>query len=214
VIGDKMAGLFITFEGPDGSGKTTQINILKEYLESLGLDIVLTREPGGTLISEKIREILLDKTHTEMDYICEALLYAASRAQHVSELILPSLAQGKIVICDRFVDSSIVYQGYGRKLGDIVKEVNNIAIRGCMPDATFLIKVDPMTGKNRRNISEMDRLDLEELNYHSLVYEAYENLEKENKDRIFSFDGNESIQNISEKLIKKTNEILIERKLI
>jgi dTMP kinase len=214
VIGDKMAGLFITFEGPDGSGKTTQINILKKYLESLGLEIVMTREPGGTLISEKIREILLEKTHTEMDYICEALLYAASRAQHVTELILPSLAQGKIVICDRFVDSSIVYQGYGRKLGDIVKQINDIAIRGCMPDATFLIKVDPKTGKDRRDIEEMDRLDLEELNYHSLVYDAYEKLEIENSNRIFSFDGKASIEHISEELIRKTNEILAERKLI
>lgn len=209
-----MAGLFITFEGPDGSGKTTQINILKKYLESLGLEIVMTREPGGTLISEKIREILLEKTHTEMDYICEALLYAASRAQHVTELILPSLAQGKIVICDRFVDSSIVYQGYGRKLGDIVKQINDIAIRGCMPDATFLIKVDPKTGKDRRDIEEMDRLDLEELNYHSLVYDAYEKLEIENPNRIFSFDGKASIEHISEELIRKTNEILAERKLI
>ncbi|MEI8217006.1 MAG: dTMP kinase [Eubacteriales bacterium] len=209
-----MAGLFVTFEGPDGSGKTTQINLLKNHLELLGLDIVLTREPGGTVISEKIREILLDKKHVEMDYICEALLYAASRAQHVAELIIPSLDAGKIVVCDRFVDSSIVYQGIGRKLGDSVKLINDIAIRGCMPDATFLIKVDPKTGKSRRDIAEMDRLDLEEINYHSLVYDAYEKLQLENPKRITSFDGNETIEQINKKIIGKITEILIERKVI
>jgi dTMP kinase len=209
-----MAGLFITFEGPDGSGKTTQIKLLQEYLVDLGLEIVLTREPGGTLISEKIRDILLDKSHTEMDYVCEALLYAASRAQHVTELILPNLELGKIVVCDRFVDSSIVYQGYGRKLGNIVKQINDIAIRGCKPDATFLIKVDPKTGKSRRDITEMDRLDLEEINYHSLVYDAYEKLENDNPDRIFTFDGNGLIDQISQSIIAKTREILMERKII
>lgn len=209
-----MAGLFITFEGPDGSGKTTQINILKNYLENLGLITVLTREPGGTVISEKIRQILLDNSHTEMDYVCEALLYAASRAQHVSELIIPSLKENKIVICDRFVDSSIVYQGYGRKLGDCVKQINDIAIKGNMPDVTFLIKVDPETGKERRHVSEMDRLDLEAINYHRDVYKAYEKLEKDNPDRITSFDGNGTISEISKQIISRTNEILLERNII
>ena len=112
-----MKGYFITFEGPDGSGKTTQINLLKEYLVNKGHDVIVTREPGGTPISEAIRNIILDTRHKEMNAITEMLLYAAARAQHVAQLIKPALDQGKIVLCDRFVDSSVAYQGVGRNLG-------------------------------------------------------------------------------------------------
>ncbi|MBQ5798030.1 MAG: dTMP kinase, partial [Firmicutes bacterium] len=123
-------GLFITFEGPDGSGKTTQIHLLKEWLEAKGYQCVLSREPGGTIISEKIREIILDKEHKEMDSRAEALLYAAARAQHVAQVIEPALAAGTMVICDRFTDSSMAYQAYGRGLGDGVRVINEFATGG------------------------------------------------------------------------------------
>ena len=125
-----MKGYFITFEGPDGSGKTTQINLLKEYLVNKGHDVIVTREPGGTPISEAIRNIILDTRHKEMNAITEMLLYAAARAQHVAQLIKPALDQGKIVLCDRFVDSSVAYQGVGRNLGiEIVEEITKWPFR-------------------------------------------------------------------------------------
>ena len=131
-------GMFITFEGPDGSGKTTQIKRLKAFLEQNGIQVVLTREPGGTLIGEKIREIILDKDHIEMDNLTEALLYAASRAQHVAQVIRPNLDAGRTVICDRFMDSSLVYQGVGRQLGSLVRTINEIAVNGTLPDLTAI----------------------------------------------------------------------------
>jgi len=193
-------GLFITFEGPDGSGKTTQIQRLKTFIESKGYDAVLTREPGGTAISEKIREIVLDKNNTEMDPMTEALLYAAARAQHVAQVIRPALEAGKTVICDRFMDSSIVYQGYGRNLGDCVRIINEFAVRGCFPDITFLLKVDPEIGKRRIKADELDRLELEELDYHRAVFQAYEELEKKYPERIIGIDGSRSIDEISKEI--------------
>ncbi|WP_027399894.1 dTMP kinase [Anaerovorax odorimutans] len=190
-------GLFITFEGPDGSGKTTQIKILKSYLNDKGYDALLTREPGGTNISEKIRNIILDKNNTEMDYMTEALLYAASRAQHVAQVIRPALIEGRTVICDRFIDSSIVYQGFGRKLGDSVKTINDFAVRGCYPDITFLLKIDPSVGKNRINPEEQDRLEMENIDYHNKVYKAYMQLEKLFPDRIIGVDASKNVEEIS-----------------
>ena len=142
-------GLFISIEGPDGSGKSTQIENIKQFFCDKGIDIVFTREPGGTAIGERIREIILDKNCSEMDYMTEAMLYAAARSQHVAQVIRPSLEEGKIVICDRFVDSSIAYQGYGRKLGDAVTIINGFAIGKCLPDVTFLMKLDPRIGRRR-----------------------------------------------------------------
>lgn len=153
-----MKGLFITIEGMDGSGKTTQINKLKEYFENKGQHVVLTREPGGTVISEVIREIILDVKYTEMDSVTEALLYAASRAQHVRERIVPSLERGDIVICDRFVDSSIVYQGYARGLGEEqVQMINEYATGGLKPDVTFFLDLEHKKGMDRKkNQQELD----------------------------------------------------------
>ena len=145
-------GLFITIEGPDGSGKSTQIEKLRVYLEKKGYKAILTREPGGTEISEKIRNIILDKNNKEMNNMTEALLYAASRAQHVAEVIKPALEMGETVICDRFIDSSIAYQGYGRGIGEPVRVINEYAVAGCMPDITFLLKLDPRIGKGRIKI--------------------------------------------------------------
>ena len=142
-------GFFITFEGGDGSGKSTQISILKESLIEKGYDVILTREPGGTDISEKIRELILDPENGEMEDITEAYLYAAARAQLVRQLIKPALEEGKVVICDRFVDSSIAYQGFGRGLGDAVGVINTYAVDDCMPDLTILLKLDPERGSSR-----------------------------------------------------------------
>lgn len=193
-------GLFITFEGPDGSGKTTQIDRLRSFIEQKGYDAVLTREPGGTAISEKIRDIILDRNHTEMDYMTEALLYAASRAQHVAEVIKPALESGRAVICDRFMDSSIVYQGFGRGLGDCVRVINEFAVGGCFPDITFLLKVDPEIGKGRIRPDAQDRLDREKLDYHRLVYQAYEELERRYPDRIIGIDASRGIEEISNEI--------------
>ena len=121
-------GIFISIEGPDGSGKSTQIENIKKFFADKNLEIVFTREPGGTAIGERIRDILLDKSCAEMDYMTEAMLYAASRAQHVAQVIKPALAEGKVIVCDRFVDSSIAYQGYGRGLGDAVRIINEFAV--------------------------------------------------------------------------------------
>ena len=126
-------GIFISIEGPDGSGKSTQIENIKEFFHDKNMDIIFTREPGGTPIGERIRGIILDRKCSEMDPMTEAMLYAAARAQHVAQVIRPALEKGKIVICDRFVDSSIAYQGYGRKLGEAVASINHFAVKECMP---------------------------------------------------------------------------------
>lgn len=201
-------GLFISIEGPDGSGKSTQISLLKKYFEECGTDVVLTREPGGTLISEKIREIILDKNNKEMDAMTEALLYASSRAQHVAEVIKPALAAGKIVICDRFIDSSIAYQGYGRELGDCVRVINEYAVRGCMPDVTFLLKMDPKVGKERISADEQDRLEQEKLEFHKKVFDGYMEIEKE-FDRIIGIDAARSIEEINADIIKHIEAIML-----
>lgn len=201
-------GLFITFEGPDGAGKTTQINRLKEFLLSKGEDIILTREPGGTAIGEKIREIILDPESREMDCLAEALLYASSRAQHVSEKIKPALSKGKIVICDRFTDSSIAYQGYGRKLGEKVKIINEIAVGGLVPDLTFLILLDPKEGKRRISDKPLDRLEMEEIGYHLEVFKGYRELAEKNSERIAIIDGSKDIDTISAEIIEISSRFL------
>ncbi|PWM66487.1 MAG: dTMP kinase [Eubacteriales Family XIII. Incertae Sedis bacterium] len=200
-------GLFISIEGPDGSGKSTQIEVLRKYFEKQGIDVLLTREPGGTPISEKIREIILDKNNMEMDDMTEALLYAASRAQHVAEVIKPALAAGKIVICDRFIDSSIAYQGYGRELGDCVRVINEYAVRGCIPDMTFLMKMDPKVGKERISESEQDRLEQEKLDFHRRVFDGYIEME-ERFDRIIGIDAERSIDEISADIISHIERII------
>ena len=142
-----MQGIFITMEGPDGAGKTTQIELLKDYLNKKGYDVLITRDPGGNAVSEAIREVILNKDFTEMGYMTELLLYAAARAQLVKENIKPALSAGKAVIADRFVDSSAVYQGIGRGLGiDTVYKVNEFALQGILPDMTFLMDLDAEVG--------------------------------------------------------------------
>lgn len=174
-----MQGYFITFEGPDGSGKTTQIDLLEEYLIGQGHRVLVTREPGGTAIGEAIRDIILDRDNQEMDAITEMLLYAASRAQHVSQLIRPALEAGKIVLCDRFVDSSIAYQGFGRGLGmEIVERANRIALQGILPDLTLFFDIDPEEGLRRGSLRDRqaDRLEMENLDFHRRVYKGFKAL--------------------------------------
>ncbi|MFX0549641.1 dTMP kinase [Hathewaya histolytica] len=169
-------GVFITLEGGEGVGKTTQIKNIEEYFKQNNISYISTREPGGIKISEKIREIILDKSNTDMDERTEALLYAAARRQHLADKVIPALKEGRIVICDRFIDSSLAYQGFARGIG--MKEVlaiNEFAIEECMPDLTIYLDIEPVKGiqrvKNRKG--EINRLDLESLSFHEKVREGY-----------------------------------------
>lgn len=201
-------GYFITFEGGDGSGKSTQIGRLKSYLENKGYAVILTREPGGTDIGEKIREIILDPNNKEMSDVTEAMLYAASRAQHVAEVIKPAIEAGKIVICDRFIDSSIAYQGYGRGLGDSVSIINSYAVDKYMPHKTFLLKLKPQAGSRRIEGREKDRIELEAQTFHQTVFEGYEALEKEFPERIVGIDASRTIEEIEAEIRKHIDELL------
>lgn len=203
-------GLFITIEGPDGAGKSTQIAHIAEYFDNKGIDAIFTREPGGTSISEQIRSIILDKKNTEMGFITEAMLYAAARAQLVEEVIRPAIEAGKVVVCDRFVDSSIAYQGYGRKLGDIVEEINKYGIGDCMPDLTILLKLDSESGIDRiekNGSGEKDRLEMEKISFHRDVLRGYLELE-DRFDRIKGIDAKQSIEKVSADIDFYLDEIL------
>ena len=204
-------GLFITFEGGDGAGKSTQIDLLADHLRSRGCEVLLTREPGGTKISEKIRGVLLDPENREMAPVTEMMLYAAARAQLVAEVIKPALSEGKVVICDRFLDSSLAYQSYGRDLGDAVLEVNQYAIDGCMPDVTIYLRVDPQTGRQRIQTRDQDRIESESERFHDRVHEGYEQLCLRYPDRITAIDAGGTIEEISqairEEVTGKINEI-------
>ncbi|MDI9520680.1 MAG: dTMP kinase [Bacillota bacterium] len=174
----KPKGFFISFEGNDGSGKSTQAKLLAEHLRQTGHDVLLTREPGGTRVGERIREILLDRDNNDMEDLTEAMLYAAARAQHVRQVILPALEAGKTVVSDRFVDSSIAYQGAGRGLGiDLVRQINAPAVENCLPDLTVFLKLDPEVGMKRFSGSrEADRLELAGEEFHQAVAEAFEKI--------------------------------------
>ncbi|HBY20169.1 MAG TPA: dTMP kinase [Clostridiales bacterium] len=193
-----MRGLFITVEGMDGCGKTTQVKNIVQYLKKKGHDVLTIREPGGTKLGEKIRCILLDIENKGMNIIAELMLYAAARAELVSSIILPALNQGKIVICDRFIDSSIAYQGFGRNLGNIVVEdINSFAIQGCIPDLTFFFDVSPeeiLTRKTR--VEHGDRIETETMEFHNKVYEGYLELSKQHKERIKVIDARRPIEDV------------------
>ena len=189
-------GKFITIEGPEGSGKTTVAKKLVERLNNEGYKVVYTREPGGVLIAEKIRDIILDVNNTNLDPRSEALLYAASRRQHLVEKVLPALNEGKVVICDRFVDSSLAYQGYARGIGiDEIYQINMFAISDNWPDMTILLDIDPEIGLKRimeNRTEEVNRLDLEGINFHNKVHQGYQIIKEKYKDRITLVDGNKS----------------------
>ncbi|MDP4182308.1 MAG: dTMP kinase [Bacillota bacterium] len=191
-------GLFITVEGTDGSGKTTQIKLIEEYLKNKNKEVIITREPGGTKISEKIRELILDTENTEMGIITEMLLYASARAQLVSELIRPSVEAGKIVICDRFVDSSYVYQGFGRGIDlKIISDVNRIAVDGLVPELTLFFDIHPSRALKRRiSTTGADRIEKEKMDFHKRVYAGYKKLALLYPDRIRCIDSDRSIEEI------------------
>lgn len=191
-------GLFITFEGPDGSGKTTVSKIVVEKLIQEGYPIVYSREPGGSKIAESIRDIILDKKNTGMDARCEALLYAASRRQHLKDIILPALNEGKHVICDRFIDSSLAYQGVGRGIGiDEVYALNQFAIESHMPDKTIFLNISPKTGLERiHDRANLDRLDLEKATFHDAVYQGYQTVIEKYKERMVVIDANQCVEDV------------------
>ena len=203
--------MFITIEGPEGSGKTTAVDTAVKELEKMGYQIVRTREPGGTPIAEQIRNVILDKNNTAMDQRTEALLYAASRRQHLVEKVWPALKEGKIVICDRYLDSSLAYQGGARGLGiDNILNVNNFATEGTVPDLTLLFDLQPELGLARiaaNSNREVNRLDLEKLDFHRKVRETFLELAKRYPERFVVIDASQS----REEVAKKTLEVMLSR---
>lgn len=206
-----MTGKFITFEGTEGSGKTSVIKEVKKHYEEQGYQVLVTREPGGIAISEKIRDILLSKEHTEMDPRTEALLFAAARRQHLVEKILPALDKGMLVLCDRFVDSSLIYQGYARNIGiEKVYEINYFAIEEAIPDLTIFVNVRPEVGLNRvfqTPNREVNRLDLEALDFHKKIYQGYLDLIKK-YDRIKMVNGEQDIALVVTETIALIDKVL------
>ncbi|MCH5180083.1 MAG: dTMP kinase [Erysipelotrichales bacterium] len=194
--------MFITFEGPEGSGKTTVANIIVTKLEKLGFKVVHTREPGGTPIAEAIRNVILDKKNTNLDPRAEALLYAASRRQHLIEKVWPALKEGKIVVCDRFLDSSLAYQGGARELGvDNILSVNMFATEGTFPDLTLLFDIAPEDGLKRIAANanrEVNRLDLEKIDFHKKVRESFLELANKYQERFVVIDANKPLEEVVE----------------
>ncbi|MCH5147060.1 MAG: dTMP kinase [Clostridiales bacterium] len=176
-----MRGKFVTFEGCEGSGKSTQLRFLGEYLMETGVDFIMTREPGGSPIAEDIRKIILNGSYTEMCDECEALLYAAARLQHLKEVVEPALSAGKLVICDRYVDSSFAYQGYARGLGaEFIKKINSFALEKYPPDLTVFLDISPQDAFARKHGADLsDRMEKMGLEFHQRVYEGYKKLQKE-----------------------------------
>lgn len=206
--------LFITFEGPDGSGKSTIIKLVAQYFIENNIPFVMTREPGGSRIAEMIRDIILDPENKEIAYTTEALLYAASRAQHFEEIIKPALAANKVVLCDRFIDSSLVYQGVARGLGiaEIMK-INQFAIEGVLPNLTVFFDVDPIIGLERIKVNdnrEVNRLDLEGIEFHQQVYNGYLSIIKQEPARFGIVDANQSIEKVFNDTISLIKERLDE----
>ena len=204
-----MKGLFIVMEGPDGSGKTTQINLLEQYLKEAGYECLITREPGGTVIGEEVRELILNPEYKEMSPVTEMLLYAASRAQLVHEVIGPALEAGRIVISDRFVDSSIVYQGIARNLGiSTVAAVNAPGIGIYRPDGIFFIDLSEAEGiRRKKKQKKLDRMEQESIDFHHLVSEGYRKVLAE-RPEVIKIDGGKDIDVIQKKIRNHVDELL------
>lgn len=206
-------GFFITLEGGDGSGKTTVLGRVAAYLQNHSMPYLITREPGGIEIAEKIRSIILDPAHTAMDARTEALLYAASRSQHLAEVVEPALKEGLTVLCDRFVDSSLVYQGYARGLGiEEVRSINQFATGGLMPDLTFYLDVDPEVGLSRiaaNQDREVNRLDLESIAFHQKVREGYRQVVESDPQRIVVLDANRPIHMVEQDIVQTLKDRIL-----
>ncbi|NDL67735.1 dTMP kinase [Anaerotalea alkaliphila] len=200
-----MRGLFITLEGMDGSGKSTQINLLEAYFKSRGAEVVLTREPGGTVIGEEIRSMLLNREYAEMAETTEALLYAASRAQLVEEVVRPALAEGKMVICDRFLDSSLAYQGIARELGvERVVSINDFALEGLRPDLTIFLDLQAEEGlKRKKDQKDLDRMEMEKVDFHRKVSDAYRFLARQDSARILQLDASQDQEEIHKAIVER-----------
>lgn len=207
-----MSGVFITFEGGEGSGKTTIAAMVKEILDQEGYHVVLTREPGGVEIAEKIRDIIHNVDYTNMDAKTEALLYAASRRQHLVEKVIPALNRGDIIICDRFVDSSMVYQGIARGIGiDEVYNMNLFATENILPTRTIFFDILPEDGLKRvyaNKDREVNRLDLETIDFHQKVYEGYLSICQKFPERIVKIDANQDIDHVLSQVLEKIREVI------
>lgn len=196
--GEIPRGFFLTMEGPDGSGKTTQTDLLEKSLRQYGFSVLRTREPGGCDISEDIRRIILDTANMEMCASCEALLYAAARAQHVHQIIRPAVERGMLVLCDRFEDSSVAYQGGGRELGiETIQQINALGVGDMEPDATLYLAIDSKRALQRRlNATEPDRLELEDYDFYDRVQKTYERLIHDNRKRFLVVDADRDLESI------------------
>ena len=199
-------GKFIVFEGGEGTGKSTQIRLLERHLhDKLGLEVVLSWEPGGTPLGEKIRSILLDPASGKMSYKAEALLYSAARAEHVERVIRPALERGAVVLCDRYIDASKAYQGWGRKLGlQSVHDLNDWATDGTFPDRVFVFDLDPKLGIERvikRQDGKLDRLEQEKIEFHQNIRAAYMHIAKSNPDSYSVIDSTQSIEDIHASIV-------------
>ncbi|MEW6115286.1 MAG: dTMP kinase [Nitrospirota bacterium] len=197
-------GIFISFEGIEGSGKTTQAKLLSDRLSEDGYEVVLTQEPGGTVISNRIREILLLPEHKGMSSMTELLLYNAARVQHLSEKILPSINEGKVVITDRFTDSTIAYQGYARGIDlTLITSLDIVATGGMRPDLTILFDLDVETGlKRNRGINKVDRFELEKVEFHKKVREGYLRIAEQEPQRVKVVDASLSSDEVKEQVWK------------
>lgn len=201
------------FEGGEGAGKSIQVEILTSHLHEEGFPVVVTREPGGTRIGEQIRSITHNQENVDLDPVAEAYLMAAARAQHVAQIIEPALEAGKIVVCDRYVDSSVAYQGYGRKLGaQKIRELNELAVNGAIPDLTILLDVTPTVGIKRRLKSAKikDRLDLQQKDFYDRVYKGYRELAEANHGRYVIIDAATSIEVVSS-MVWKTVKVALQK---
>lgn len=197
-----VKGIFITAEGGEGAGKTTVLSEVADKLEATGCEVLLTREPGGIQISEEIRKVILDVNHQAMDERTEALLYAAARRQHLTEKVIPALQSGKVVLCDRFIDSSLAYQGHARGIGiEAVRAINTFAIEDLMPDLTLLFDIRPEKGMERiraNDAREVNRLDMEHQEFHEKVYECYHMLASASPERIKLIDAEQPVETVAD----------------
>jgi len=207
--------VLITFEGGEGSGKTTQVAILARHLVACGADVVQTREPGGTTIGEAIRAVLFDERHRQMDPRAELFLYLASRAQHVEEKVRPALAAGKIVLCDRFTDATLVYQGWGRKLSpDAILPLLDFAAAGVLPDATFLLDLDAVVGLARLSKrGEINRFDREAVAFHETIRQGYLTLARRQPERIRVIRADADIDTVSKEIRAYADSLIRRRSL-